>query len=395
MKIETKAVHKGDRKRSNVPGAFVPSSTPIYTATTYLYEETAKLDRVLGHEEEGFSYGRYDNPTRLGLEELLRELEGGANAQVCSSGMAALHLALLAALTDRRKSVLLPSAIYGSTVTLLQQAFEPLGVEVNSVDVCDLAAVERKIAETKPGCVVMETISNPLLRMGDIDRVAELARAGSAALIVDNTFASPLLVRPMEHGANMVVESLTKFLSGHGDVLGGVVVSDNEHADVVRALARTLGPTLSPFESFLAMRGIKTFALRVERQCANACRVASWLESHPRISRVHYLGDPKHPDAAVVRKLLPEGLHGALVAFEIRDASKEDVLHFMDKLQLVVCGTSLGDVHSLMSYPVISSHREIAPKQRARLGIGDGLVRFSVGIEAVDDITADLDQALA
>lgn len=396
MKIETKAVHKGDRKRNaDTPGSFVPSSTPIYTATTYLYEETAKLDRVLGHEEQGFSYGRYDNPTRLGLEELLCELEGGANAQVCSSGMAALHLALLAALTDRRKSVLLASALYGSTVTLLRQAFEPMGVEVNFVDICDLPAVEQKIAEVKPGCILMETISNPLLRMADIDRLAELAREAGAAFLVDNTFASPLLVRPMEHGANLVVESLTKFLSGHGDVLGGVVVSDAAHADTVRALARTLGPTLSPFESFLAMRGIKTFALRVERQCANACRIASWLQSHPRIARVHYLGDPNHPDAPVIRKLLPEALHGALVSFEIKDATKEDVLHFMDKLELIVCGTSLGDVHSLMSYPVISSHREIAPKQRQRLGIGDGLLRFCAGIEAAEDIIADLDQALS
>jgi len=396
MKIETKAVHAGDRKRNpDAPGAFVPSSTPIYTATTYLYEETAKLDRILGHEEQGFSYGRYDNPTRLALEELLRELECGANAQLCSSGMAAVHLALLAALTDRRKSVLLASALYGSIPTLLHQVFEPLGVEANFVDICDLAAVEQKIAETKPGCIVMETISNPLLRVGDIDAVARLARAAGAALLVDNTFASPLLVRPMERGAHLVVESLTKFLGGHGDVLGGVVVSDAAHADVVRALARTLGPSLSPFESFLAMRGIKTFAIRMERQCSNACRIATWLGSHPRVSRVHYLADPKHPDAAVIRRLLPEGLHGALVAFELKDAGKQDVFRFMDRLKLVVCGTSLGDVHSLMSYPAISSHREIAPKQRERLGITDGLVRFCAGIEAVDDIIADLEQALA
>jgi cystathionine gamma-synthase/methionine-gamma-lyase len=396
MKIETKAVHKGDRKRNpGAPGAFVPSSTPIYTATTYVYEETAKLDRVLGREESGPSYGRYENPTRAGLEELLNELEGGATAQLCSSGMAALHLALLGALMDRRKSVLSANAIYGSTATLLQQAFESLGVEVNFVDICDLVAVEQKIAETKPGCILMETISNPLLRVGDIDRIAELAHGAGAALLVDNTFASPLLVRPMEHGANLVVESLTKFLGGHGDVMGGLVVTDQAHADPVRGLARTLGPVLSPFDSFLTMRGIKTFAVRVERQCANACRIATWLQSHPRVARVHYLADPKHPDAAVIRKLLTEGMYGALVSFEIKDATKEDVFRFMDKLKLVVCGTSLGDVHSLLSYSAISSHREMAPKQRLRMGITDGLVRLCAGIEAVDDIIADLDQALS
>ena len=395
MKIETKVVHAGDRKRNpEAPGSFVPSSTPIYTATTYLYEDTAKLDRVLGRDEEGFCYGRYDNPTRSALEELLTELEAGHSAQVCSSGMMAIHVALLAALTDRRKSVLAANALYGSTATLLHQVLEPLGVTVDFVDICDLAAVEQKIAESKPGCIVMETISNPLLRVGDLDRIAEFARAAGAALLVDNTFATPLLVRPLEHGANFSVNSLTKFLAGHGDVLGGVVVTDEAHADVVRALSRTMGPVLGPFESYLSMRGIKTFALRVERQCANACRVASWLQSHPRIARVHYLADPNHPDAAVIRRLLPDGLYGALVTFEIKDATKPDVFRFMDQLKLVVRGTSLGDVHSLLLYPAIASHREIAPKQRQRMGISDGLVRLCAGIEAVDDIIADLDQAL-
>jgi cystathionine gamma-synthase/methionine-gamma-lyase len=396
MKIETKVVHAGDRKRNpEAPGSFVPSSTPIYTATTYLYEDTAKLDRVLGRDEEGFCYGRYDNPTRSALEELLTELEAGHSAQVCSSGMMAIHVALLAALTDRRKSVLAANALYGSTATLLHQVLEPLGVTVDFVDICDLAAVEQKIAESKPGCIVMETISNPLLRVGDLDRIAEFARAAGAALLVDNTFATPLLVRPLEHGANFSVNSLTKFLAGHGDVLGGVVVTDEAHADVVRALSRTMGPVLGPFESYLSMRGIKTFALRVERQCANACRVASWLQSHPRIARVHYLADPNHPDAAVIRRLLPDGLYGALVTFEIKDATKPDVFRFMDQLKLVVRGTSLGDVHSLLLYPAIASHREIAPKQRQRMGISDGLVRLCAGIEAVEDIIADLDQALS
>jgi cystathionine beta-lyase/cystathionine gamma-synthase len=396
MKTETKTVHAGDRKRNpDAPGAFVPSSTPIYTATTYLYEDTAKLDRVLGREDPGFCYGRYDNPTRSGLEELLTELESGASAQVCSSGMMAIHIALLAALTDRRKSVLASNALYGATTTLLTQVLEPLGVSVDFVDVCDVAALAQKIAELKPGCIVMETISNPLLRVGDLDLSAELAQEVGAALIVDNTFATPMLVRPIEHGANFSVHSLTKFLAGHGDVLGGVVVTDEAHAAIVRTLSRTMGPVLGPFESYLTMRGIKTLALRVERQCSNACRIATWLQTHPRVARVHYLADPNHPDAAVIRRLLPEGLYGALVPFEIKDATKEDVFRFMDKLKLVVRGTSLGDVHSLLLYPAIASHREIAPKQRERMGIVDGLVRLCAGIEAVEDIIADLDQALS
>jgi cystathionine gamma-synthase/methionine-gamma-lyase len=278
---------------------------------------------------------------------------------------------------------------------MLTKVLEPLGVEVNFVDICDLDQVRQKIADHKPGCLLMETISNPLLRVGEIDRVAELARAAGAALLVDNTFATPLLVRPLELGAHLSVHSATKFLAGHGDVLGGLIIADSEHAERVRTLSRTLGPVLGPFESYLTMRGIKTFALRVERQCSNACRIATWLAAHPQVARVHYLADPQHPDAAVVRRLLPEGLYGAVVSFELKEARKEKVFEFMDRLKLVVRATSLGDVHSLILYPAISSHRDIAPKQRERMGINDGLVRLCAGIEAVEDIIADLDQALA
>jgi cystathionine beta-lyase/cystathionine gamma-synthase len=395
MKIETKAIHSGDRKADpSKPGSFVPVTTPIYTAATYLYQSTAQLDRVLGREEEGYCYSRYDNPTNAALEELMAALENGHGALACSSGMTAVHIALLAALTDRRKSILAASALYGASTSLLVKVLEPLGIEIQFVDICDLDQVREKIESHKPGCVLMETISNPLLRVGDIDRIAELTRAAGGALVVDNTFATPLLVRPLEHGAHMSVHSVTKFLAGHGDVLGGVIVSDQQHHAITRNLCRTVGPVLGPFESYLTMRGIKTFALRMERQCSNACRVASWLSSHPRVSKVHYLADPAHPDAAVIRRLLPDGLFGAIVSFELKDTGKQEMFSFMDRLNLVVRGTSLGDVHSLVLYPVIASHRDVAPKQRERMGIHDGLVRLCVGIEAVDDIIADLEQAL-
>lgn len=396
MKIETKAVHSGDRKHDpDNPGAFIPVTTPIYTAASYIYESTAKLDRVLGREEPGYCYARYDNPTNAALEELMTSLENGHGALACSSGMTAIHIALLAALTDRRKSIVAASALYGATTSLMTKVLEPLGIEINFVDICDPDAVRRKIAECKPGCVLMETISNPLLRVGDMDRIAELTREARAALVVDNTFATPLLLRPLEHGAHMTVHSVTKFLGGHGDVLGGIIVADQDHAEVIRSLCRTIGPVLGPFESYLTMRGIKTFAVRMERHCANACRVATWLSSHPGVGRVHYLADPAHPDAAVIRRLFPEGLYGAIVTFELKNGTKEDVFRFMDRLKLVVRATSLGDVHSVVLYPVIASHRDIAPKQRERMGIHDGLVRLCVGIEAVDDIVADLEQALA
>jgi len=392
VKPHTKAVHAGDRKRS---GRHIPVATPINTAVSYFYENMEQLDRVFGREEPGFSYSRYDNPSNQALEELCASLENGHGALACSSGMAAIHVALLTALTDRPKSIVAANALYGATVSLLMTVLEPLGVAARFVDICNLAEVEGAIAETRPGCVLMETVSNPLLRVGQIDRVAALAKGAGAALVVDNTFATPLLLRPIELGANLVVHSLTKFLAGHGDMLGGVVVSDAAHYDTLRSLSRIFGPVLGPFESYLAMRGIKTFAVRVERQCANACRVASWLAARPEIARVYFPADPAHPDSATIRRLLPDGLYGGIVSFELKDAARPEVFRFMDALRLVVPATSLGDVHSMMLYPAMSSHRELSPKHRERMGIREGLVRLSVGIEAIEDILADLEQALA
>jgi cystathionine gamma-synthase/methionine-gamma-lyase len=242
--------------------------------------------------------------------------------------------------------------------------------------------------------VVLETISNPLLRVPAIDQIAEMTRAVGGALVVDSTFATPLLVRPLELGASLVVHSLTKFLAGHGDVLGGAIIADAGHAATLRGISRISGPVLGPFESYLTMRGVKTFVLRMERQCANARQVAKWLSAHAAVSRVHFPEDAGHPDAEIIARLLPKGMYGAIVTFELKDGGREEVFRFMDALRLVVCGTSLGDVHSLLLYPAIASHRDLSPRQRERLGIGDGLVRLCCGIEAVEDIVADLGQAL-
>jgi cystathionine gamma-synthase/methionine-gamma-lyase len=392
VNIFTKAIHTGDRKK---PPAEIPLTTPIYTAASYISDRTADLDRIFAHELEGFSYARYGTPTCSALEELVTSLESGHGSLACASGMSALEIAVLTALLGRPKSVLAAEAIYGATINLFLRIFEPLGVAVRYVDMYDLAAVERAIAESRPGCILMETVSNPVLRVGDIGRIAQLAKAAGAALLVDNTFATPLLVRPLELGANFVVHSLTKYLAGHGDVLGGIVVSDEPHFEPMRTLARTYGPLLGAFEAYLAMRGIKTFPLRMERQCANAVQVTRWLGQHPRIGRVVFPGDPAHPDAATIARLFPAGLYGAMVSFTVKDAARQDIFAFMDRLKLIVRATSLGDVHSMILYPVISSHRETAPELRERLGITENLVRLSVGIEAPGDITADLAQALA
>ena len=391
MQIQTKAVHVGDRKK---PGPAIPVTTPIYTAASYFYEDMEQLDRIFAREEPGYCYSRYDNPTNVALEELITSLENGHGSLACASGMSAIQIALLAALNDRRKSIVAADALYGATINLLLKVLEPLGVEVTFVDLCDLEAVEKAVAEHRPGCVLMETVSNPLLRVGEMDRVARIAREAGAALVVDNTFATPLLVRPFEWGANLVVHSVTKFLAGHGDVLGGTVTSDAAHYDTLRTLSRAYGPVLGPFESYLTMRGIKTFPLRMERHCANASRVAAWLSENPAIERVHFPGDPAHPDSAAIRRLLPPGLYGAMVSFELKGARREEIFRFMERLKLVVRATSLGDVHSLILYPVMSSHREVPPAQRQRLGIRDNLLRLSVGIEAVEDVIEDLGQAL-
>jgi len=392
MKFESKSVHAGDRRKA---GNFVPVTTPIYTAASYFYDSMEQLDRVFGREEAGPSYARYDNPTTSALEALMTELEGGHAAFACSSGMMALHLAVLAALVDRPKRVVAGSVLYGATTQMLMAIFGALGVETRFVDMCDLAAVEAAVEDTNPGAVLVETITNPMLRVGALDKLAAIARRAEAPLIVDNTFATPLLVRPFELGASLVVHSATKYLAGHGDVLGGVIVSDEAHFETLTNLRRTLGPNMGPFEGYLTMRGIKTLALRMERQCTNACKVASWLAAHPRVERVYFPGDPAHPDAATINRLFPKNMYGAMVAVELKNAGKEEVFAFMDKLRMIVPATSLGDVHTMMLYPAMASHRDLAPKHRERLGIGDNLVRISTGIEAIEDIIADLERALA
>jgi cystathionine gamma-synthase/methionine-gamma-lyase len=391
MKIHTTAVHAGDRKKQ---GDHIPVTTPIYTASSYVYESIATADKVFGHEMDGYVYARYDNPTNHALEELCTALEEGYGALACATGMAALEVAITTALLDRRKKVIAASALYGATINLLAKVLEPFGVETAFVDICDLERLRAAIEEEKPGAVLMETISNPVLRVGAIDEVAKLTGAAGAALIVDNTFATPLMVKPLALGANLVVHSLTKYLAGHGDVMGGVIVSDAAHYETLRSLSRTYGPGLGPFEAYLSMRGIKTFPLRMERQCRNAVEVATFLRSHPQVSKVNFPNDSGHPDAAAIQRIFPAGLYGAMVSFEIKDAGREQIFAFIDRLQLIVKGTSLGDVHSLILYPAMASHRDLSPKQRERLGIRDSLVRLSVGIEDAEDICADLAQAL-
>lgn len=391
MRIQSKAVHSGDRKQ---PKPQIPTSTPIHFASSWVNTSQEELDRIFGHEEKGFAYSRYTNPTSEALEELITSLENGHGSLACASGMAALEHALKTVLLEKPKRVLCARDIYGATLKLLFDVLGPFGIETELVDTNNLAEVGEKLKSFQPGCLLMETISNPLLRVGDLPALAALCRSSNAALMVDNTFATPLLVRPLEHGADVSLHSSTKYLSGHGDTLGGLITTTSEFFETMRRLSRINGPVLGPMESYLTMRGIKTFALRMERQCENARELAAWLRTHPAIERVYYPDDPAHPDAEVIARLLPRNLYGGMVSFEVRGAGKASIFRLLDSLRMIVRATSLGDVHTMALYPWISSHRDVPLALKAEMGIQENLIRLSAGIEHIDDIKEDLDRAL-
>jgi cystathionine beta-lyase/cystathionine gamma-synthase len=398
-RFETRAVHSGERRAGSrngrESGDFYPISTPIYASTTFSHLDIETTDRILGGEEPGYSYARYDNPTVRALEEALASLEapeGGARAFAFASGMAAMHAALTAAELGEGATVLAAEQLYGSTATLLLQIFGPAGAEVRFVDAHDLGAVEKKVAQLSPRAVVIETISNPLLRVADTESVAGITRQGGAALVVDNTFATPYLQRPLELGADLVVHSATKYLSGHGDLTAGVVVTRPPYDAAVEQVRKLVGGVLGPFESWAAHRGLKTLPLRVARQCENAKLVSARLATHPKVAKVHHPASEDHPDAAVVRRALADT--GGLVAFELAAEGREAAFEFLNALELCVKAPSLGDIYTLAIHPATSSHRELSPARRERLGVKENLIRLSCGIEHPDDVIHDLEQAL-
>lgn len=394
--LATGLVHAGER--APAPAA-IPTATPIYTSTTYLYPNLAALDAAF-EQGAGYVYTRYGNPTVVALEQAITRAEGGIGAIACGSGMAALHAALLAAgtprgqLTPEPRGILASRDLYGSTTVLLRDFFAARGVPVAFCDMCNLAEVEAAVAELQPDVLLVEQLSNPLLRVVDIAALARLARANGARLVVDNTIATPVVQRPLTLGADLVVHSATKYLGGHGDVAGGVVVA---RASLVRDTlvhqARLLGATLGPFEAQQILRGIKTLALRVERQCANAARIAGWLAEHPAVAHVDYPGLSSHPQHTLAAETFC-GLFGALVTFALQADHRAGLTRFFDSLGLILPATSLGDIYSLATAPAISSHRELTPEERAERGLRESTIRLSVGIEAADDLIADLDQAL-
>jgi cystathionine gamma-synthase/methionine-gamma-lyase len=304
--------------------------------------------------------------------------------------MAAIHTAILNEVKAGSR-IVAARELYGATSAVLVNLFASLDVETTFVDVFDLAAVAAVVEEIRPRVLLFETISNPLVRVADIGGLAEIARRVRATVIVDNTFASPLLVNPLRHGAHVVVHSTTKYLGGHGDVTGGAIATDADRAYELRELAKLTGGIAGPFDAWLTLRGIKTLPLRVTRQSENAAAVAGWLAAEPRIERVHY---PGLIELGAATGQFNSDLRGGMLSFEIAGAGCAEAHRFLESLRLCVPATTLGDVFTLVLYPPMSSHRGVEPEQRAAIGINDGLLRLSVGIEDTEDIIADLKQAL-
>ena len=390
-RLATLAVHAGER---GPRPDFTPVTTPIYHSVGYLYESMDDMDAVFGGEREGFVYPRYGSPTVSAFERAFAALEGAPEAVAFASGMAAVHAALLGAGVRAGATVVAAADVYGATYALLDGTLHAMDVETRFVDITQLAAVRDAVTEMRPVAVVCEAISNPLLKVADVAQLAAIAHDAGAALIVDSTFATPYLLRPLAHGVDYVVHSATKYIGGHGDVMAGIVACDADRASDLRDRQKLLGANLGPQEAWMALRGIKTLVLRVREQFSSAQVVAHWLAAHPRVERVYYPGLPTHPQYPLATDLYGGRGYGGMVTMVLRDAGRDDVLRFMERLRLVLPATTLGDVQSLCLYPAMSSHRAVAPEVRAALGITDGLVRLSIGIEDVQDIIADLEQAL-
>ena len=389
-RFATRAVHAGERKRRQ---DFAPMSTPIYSTSTFIYEHLADIEAISSGERSGFTYSRQGNPTNAALEEAVASLEGGGVALSVASGMSAILLALLAAGVEQGSTIAASQDLYGVTTKFLLDVAARWGARIELVDIFDPAAREN-IWKLEPKVLLLESLTNPLVRIPDLPSLAKEAHEHHTRVVVDNTFATPILLRPLEHGADFVVYSATKYFGGHGDLTGGVLVAREEYAAEVRHFARLVGAVLGPFEAWLTLRGLKTLPLRFARHCENAQRLAEWLAAHPRVENVYYAGLDSHPDHERTKTLFGGAGAGGVLSLKIRDAGRDEVFHFVDSLELFLKATSLGDVQSLVLYPAISSHRDLSPKQRQKLGITDNLVRLSAGIEDFEDLKADLQQAL-
>jgi methionine-gamma-lyase len=378
--LSTRAIHTPPLPE----GSGRPVVGPIVASTTFSFEQVAELGAVIAEEEYGFTYARLRNPTVEELNAVMAELEDAEAAQCFASGMAAISAALHSNLSQG-DTLLLPQQLYGTTYQLAESQLRPRGVELVYLDVTDPAAWDR------PARVrYVETMANPGFPLADLSALA--ATKGDGLLIVDNTFASPVLCRPLEHGADLVCESATKYLNGHHDVMAGVVAGRRELVGAARAHQIEVGSVLDPFPAFLVRRGLKTLPLRLERAGENALVVAPFLETRSEVAAVFYAGLKSFPQHELARRQLDA--FGGMLAFELA-SGREAGERFLNALELCGRATSLGGVDTVLHHPASTSHRQYSPEQLAAAGISPGLLRLSVGCEDARDILADLEQALA
>ena len=378
--LGTRAIHAGQAPDPST-GAIM---TPIYATSTYVQESPGK--------HKGYEYSRTQNPTRMAYERCVADLEGGVAGCAFASGLAAASTVL--DLLDAGSHVIAMDDLYGGSYRLFERVRRrSAGLDFSFIDLNDAAALK---AALRPNTrmVWAETPTNPMLKLVDLARVGRFARQHGLILVVDNTFCSPMLQRPLEHGAHLVLHSATKYLNGHSDMVGGMVVAGTpELAEQMAFLQNSVGAVAGPFDSFLALRGLKTLHLRMRAHCGNALELARWLEKHPRIERVIYPGLRSHPQHALARRQMQGGF-GGIVSVEVKGGLRA-ARRMLERCELFALAESLGGVESLIEHPAIMTHASIPPAQRKRLGIGDALVRLSVGVEAVQDLRGELARALA
>ena len=380
QRFGTRVIH-GGQQPDPLTGAVM---TPIYATSTYAQSSPGV--------HKGYDYTRTRNPTRDALQAALANLEGGAQAFTFASGMAATATVL--EMLDAGSHIIAMHDLYGGSYRILENVRKrSAGHEVTFVDLADLEALESAIRPTTR-LVWVETPTNPLLKLVDLRAVADIAKRRGLMTVCDNTFATPYIQRPLESGIDIVVHSTTKYLNGHSDALGGaaVVRADKPLQDQLRFLQNALGSVSSPFDSFLTLRGIKTLAVRMERHCANALAIAHFLESHPKVERVHYPGLESHPQHALAKRQMSGG-YGGIVTVALR-ATLEETRGVLERCHLFTLAESLGGVESLIEHPALMTHASLPPAMRASLGISDSLIRLSVGIEDVGDLIAELGAAL-
>jgi methionine-gamma-lyase len=370
-----------------------PTSVPIYQTATFASEDAEQLGDVIGDPWAGYSYSRLSNPTTQALGDAYAELAGGESGYAFASGMAAIHAALASLLRDGDR-IVASSALYGATRTQLTGYFGRFGVAVELVDVIDLEAVTRALAASPARVLYAETSANPTTFIADHRALSALAHEHGATYLVDNTFASTYVCRPLELGADLVIESATKYLGGHSDLIAGVVAGPHRLVEKVARAQVDTGGTLGPFEAFLVLRGLLTLAVRMDRHGANALALAAWLERQEGVERVYYPGLPSHPQRAAVERQFRPGNGGGMLSFELAGgrAAGRTVI---DALSLTELTASLGSVHTIVVHPPSTSQRQLSEAELIESGITPGLLRVSVGLEDVPDLIADFEQALA